>query len=84
MHLVAEFLNYHAKCVRAVSVIIDHENPKRFPCPWHKFSFFRQSHGLSRALNRRSCYPLRGRQVAFSETAAKSCRTFSKSTGLTR
>ena len=28
--------------------------------------------------------PLRGHQVAFSETVAKICRTFSKSAGLTK
>jgi len=47
MHLVAEFFNEQAKRVRAVAVVIDHENPKRFPCPWHKLPFFRQSHELS-------------------------------------
>ena len=84
MHLVAEFFNYQAKCVRTVSVVIDHENPKSSPCLRHKFLSFRQPHGLSPALNRRSCYPLRRSQVAFSETDAKICRTFSKSAGLTR
>ena len=43
MHLISEFFNEQAKRVRTVSVVIDHENPKCFPCPWHKFSFFRLS-----------------------------------------
>ena len=84
MHLVAEFFNYQAKCVRSVSVVIDHENPKSSPCLRHRFLSFRQPHGLSPFLNCRSRYPVRGHQVAFSETAAKICRTFSKSAGLTR
>ena len=84
MYLISEFFNEQAKCVRTVSVVIDHENPKNFPCPWHKFSFFRQSHGLNPAVNRRPFYLIRGRQVAFSVTAAKICRTFSKSAGLTK
>ena len=84
MHMVAEFFNEQAKRVRAVSIVIDHENPKSFPCPWHKFSFFRQSHGLSPVVNRRPFYLIRGRQVAFSGTSAKICRTFSKSAGLTK
>ena len=84
MHLVAEFFHDHAQCVRTVSVVIDHENPKSLPHLWHRFLSFRQFHKLSPVLNRRSYYLLHGRQVAFSVTAAKISRTFSKSAGLTR
>ena len=84
MHLISEFFNEQAKRVRTVSVVIDHENPKNFPCSRHKFSFFRQSHGLNPVVNHKPFYLIRGRQVAFSATSAKICRTSSKSAGLTK
>ena len=39
MHLVSEFFNEQAKCVRTISVVIDHENPKNFPVPGTWFFF---------------------------------------------
>ena len=60
MHLIAKFFNKQAKRVRAVPVVIDHENPKRFPYPWHPwhdFLSFARSHELSPAANRMSILP---------------------------
>ena len=84
--MVARFFKEQAKCVRTVSVVIDHENPKNFPVSRQNFLFspIPPPHGLKPVVNRRSFYPVGGCQVAFSVTSAKSCRTFSKSAGLTR
>jgi hypothetical protein len=42
MHLVAEFFQQQAKCVRTVSVVINYENPKRLIGRRHRLLSSRQ------------------------------------------
>ena len=83
MHLVAEFFNQQAQGVRTVSVVINDQNPKSLLGRRHRLLSFRQSTALVMPKSQ-VIIPLRGHQVAFSETVAKICCTFPNSAGLTK